>query len=645
MSSSQTSGMPRVIVENIGGIDSTSVELDSGVNVLTGENATNRTSFLRSIMAALGSNKASLKGDADHGSVTLTVGDDKYERRFKRQNGHVVTDGNPLLTDPTLADLFAFLLESNTARQAVSQQQDLRDVIMRPVDTDEIQANIKQAEAEKRRLDQQIESLAERKSQLPAHEERRQTLREQLEEAEAELTERQEELKTAREAESDTGDDELDEQLEALQTARNDLEEISFQQETETQSIERLETQLEGIREELESLPDALETDPSAIEAELESLRDQKSALDSNITQLQSIIQFNEEMLEGTNPEITAALNEDNSGSVTDQLLEDDSSVVCWTCGSTVGESQIEETINRLRTLREEKSTERNELQREINDRKQTLKSAKETKQRRQTLLQRRDETESEIEQRKTRLEELEENESALLDRVDDLEETVSELEEENESETLDRQKAVTEAEFRVERKRQELDDVETNIEEAESAIGRIDGLRDERESVADRLTDLRTRIDRIEQESVEAFNDHMESVLDVLDYENIERIWIEQTEQTVKEGRQKVDQSTFDLHIIRQSENGQTYEDSIEHLSESEREVTGLVFALSGYLVHDVHEKVPFMLLDSLEAIDSTRIAKLVEYFSEYAETVVIALLPEDAAALDDDYMRINTI
>lgn len=285
-------------------------------------------------------------------------------------------------------------------------------------------------------------------------------------------------------------------------------------------------------------------------------------------------------MLEGTNPEITATLNEGSSGSVTNQLLEDDSTVVCWTCGSTVDKSQIEETIDRLRSLREEKSTERNELRHEINDRKQTLKSAKETKQRRQTLIQRREENKAEIEQRKTRLEELEENESDLHDRIDDLEETVSELEEENESETLDRQKAATEAEFRVERKRQDLDDVETNIEESESAIDRIDDLRDERESVSDRLTDFRTRIDRIEQESVEAFNGHMESVLEVLEYENIERIWIEQTEQTVKEGRRKIEQSTFNLHIIRQSENGQTYEDTIEHLSESEREVTGLVFA-----------------------------------------------------------------
>ncbi|MFC7216055.1 archaea-specific SMC-related protein [Saliphagus sp. GCM10025334] len=645
MNSPQISAGPRVSVENIGGIDSTSIELNTGVNILTGENATNRTSFLRSIMAALGSDHASLKADADHGSVTLTIGDETYERRFDRQNGHVVTNGDPLLEDATLADLFAFLLESNAARQAVSQRQDLRDVIMRPVDTDEIKANIEQAEAEKRRLDQEIESLAERKSELPALEERRQTLREKLQNAESELEERQAELEKAREAESDTTDDDLDEQLDALQTARNDLEETTFQQETEKESIERLETQIEGIREELESLPDSLEHDPAAVEADLETLREQKSSVDSSITQLQSIIQFNEEMLEGTNPEITAALNESSTGSVTDQLLEDGSSVVCWTCGSTVDKTQIEDTIDRLRSLREAKSTERNELQRNINDRKQTLKSAKETKQRRQTLLQRQEQNESELEQRKTRLENLEEKEVELRDRIDDLEETVNELEEESESETLDRQKAVSEAEFRVEQKRTELEDVEANIEESESAIDRIDDLRDEREAVANRLTDLRTRIDQIENESVEAFNEHMESVLEALEYKNIERIWIEKAEKTVKEGRRSVAQSTFTLHIIRQNEAGRTYEDTVDHLSESEREVTGLVFALAGYLAHDVHKEVPFMLLDSLEAIDSDRISKLVDYFSEYAETVVVALLPEDAAALNDNYRRVTSI
>jgi len=96
---------------------------------------------------------------------------------------------------------------------------------------------------------------------------------------------------------------------------------------------------------------------------------------------------------------------------------------------------------------------------------------------------------------------------------------------------------------------------------------------------------------------------------------------------------------------IVRSSDSGTLYEDSVENLSESEREVVGLVFALTGYLAYDVYEKVPFMLLDSLEAIDANRIAELVDYLSEYVDNLIVALLSEDAAALDEDYERIRGI
>jgi hypothetical protein len=50
-------------------------------------------------------------------------------------------------------------------------------------------------------------------------------------------------------------------------------------------------------------------------------------------------------------------------------------------------------------------------------------------------------------------------------------------------------------------------------------------------------------------------------------------------------------------------------------------------------------------MIVDSLEALVPSRIAALVEYFEGYAEYLVVALLPEDAAALDDDYQRVTEI
>jgi hypothetical protein len=130
-----------------------------------------------------------------------------------------------------------------------------------------------------------------------------------------------------------------------------------------------------------------------------------------------------------------------------------------------------------------------------------------------------------------------------------------------------------------------------------------------------------------------------------MLDYANIDRIWIERTEKTAREGRRKVTRTAFALHIVRTTPDGTVYEDTVDHLSESEREVTGLVFGLAGYLVHEVHDEVPFLLMDSLEAIDSDRIADLVEYIASYADNLVVALLPEDAGALDEEYTRISNI
>jgi predicted ATP-dependent endonuclease of OLD family len=79
---------------NIGGIDDTDVTFQSGVSVLAGHNATNRTSLLQALMGALGSDAISLKGDADEGHIELTVGDATYTRTLTRRN-EAVTSGNP----------------------------------------------------------------------------------------------------------------------------------------------------------------------------------------------------------------------------------------------------------------------------------------------------------------------------------------------------------------------------------------------------------------------------------------------------------------------------------------------------------------------------------------------------------------------
>ena len=72
--------------------------------------------------------------------------------------------GGPLyLEHPEVADLFAFLLEKDEARRAIELDEDLRDIIMRPVDTDAIRAEINALVEDRRELDQRLDELGELK--------------------------------------------------------------------------------------------------------------------------------------------------------------------------------------------------------------------------------------------------------------------------------------------------------------------------------------------------------------------------------------------------------------------------------------------------------------------------------------------------
>lgn len=140
------------------------------------------------------------------------------------------------------------------------------------------------------------------------------------------------------------------------------------------------------------------------------------------------------------------------------------------------------------------------------------------------------------------------------------------------------------------------------------------------------------------------AINEHMAALVELLECGNLSRVWIERQGGETTRGGPETD-SSFVLHIVRTTKDGSTYGESLEHLSESGREVIGLVFALASYLVHEVYDTWAFLLLDSLESIDADRIAVLIEYLDEYVPTVVTILLPEDTEMLDESYLHIQNI
>ncbi|WP_435186584.1 archaea-specific SMC-related protein [Halobellus sp. EA9] len=631
-------------VENIGGIDQTEVDIPPDVTVLTGKNATNRTSFLRAIMCAMGSDRVSLKGDADRGRVELTLGDTTYERTLERVGDGITFEGDAYLDDPEVADLFAFLLETNDARQAAARDAQLRDVIMRPVDVEAIRSEIRRLEDEKGDINDELARIESEKRELPDLERRRNTLREKIEDKREELADLEEEIDdSSRDVEQGRKEQaELEDKLQELRDTRSELESVRRKIERQEDSVSSLKRERSELEEDLAELPETPMGDHRDLEAEIDRLRSTRQDLNSEINELRSLIQYNEERLEAEDYELLQDGGAAEGGSVTDQLVgEDDETVVCWTCGSSVDREQIESTIDRLKDLRSEKVEQLNTVKSDLESRKEEQREVNQ-KQRRRTEIERKiDDIEDELDRRNEQIDALKDTRESLTEEVEALESEVESLESADFKEILSLHKEANQLEFEIDSLESDLEEVTDEIESIEADVERADNLREKRSELVEKLTDQRTKIDQIEGEAVESFNEHMESILDLLGYENIERIWIER----IEEGDASGAQTRFELHIVRTTDNGAAYEDTIDHLSESEREVTGLIFALAGYLVHDLHETVPFMLLDSLEAIDSDRIAALVEYFADYADYLVVALLPEDAQALDDDFTRVTSI
>ncbi|WP_181691906.1 archaea-specific SMC-related protein [Natronomonas sp. LN261] len=650
MSTEQAVEKAKLSVRNIGGIDDTSVTFTPGVSVLAGENATNRTSLLQAIMAALGSDNVSMKGDADSASVEITIDGEAYAREFTRQGSTVIADGEPYLEDPTLAELFAFLLESNEARRAVATNDDLRDLIMRPVDTDEIQRRIERHVRKRNETETELEELDGLKDRLPSLEEERTRLEAAIEEAKSGLADTEAELE-ARDANVEQTREEkaeLEERLTDLRSKRSELEDIRYELETERESLEAARTRKRELEAEFEELPETPMGEIEERKARIEGLREQKRGLESEINEVQSVIRFNQDMLDDDDGDLLDALEPPadggDGGELTDELLPDET-VTCWTCGSDVPHEQIETTVTRLQELSQRKLGEINEIEDRLDDLTDEVRALEEQQRRRERLQRQRSTLEAELADSESAIERLTDRRETLQAEIEALEAEIESLEDDSYEEILDIHKEANQYEYELGRLEGELEDLESEIARIEGRLDAESELRQRREELTAEIGDLRTRIDRIEKQAIEGFNDHMASVLDILGYSNLERIWLERVEQEVREGRRKVTKSVFELHIVRQTDSGVTYEDTIDHLSESEREVTGLVFALAGYLAHEVYETVPFMLLDSLEAIDSDRIAALVEYVEGFSEYLVVALLPEDAAALSEEYPRISDI
>ena len=605
-----------VTVSNVGGIDDLELTFESGISLIAGPNASNKTSLLQAVAFAAVAEDVPIRSGAEEASVGLTVGDRTVERTARREGGRVVTEGEPWIANPedrVLVERFATLLETNPLRVAVAGDGDVADLLKEPMNVDALEAERASLLERKRDLTAELEKLSSVDDRLADRTAELESQREHIAALETEL----EGLYERRE-----GAEDADGELQALREERADL--VS-QRERQTdqvadleEAIERLEGRLTEVEADLAAARERadrhdvadLKAERDRIEADLETVTDR-------IDVLGSVLTANREM--ARSPFADALGGEAG-------LLEDEQ--VCWACGTTAEDSDFEETIDRLAELVERDKRTKAEYEPELADLRERIEEAQAAERRVEELAADREDLRQRLENRRESLEQARDRLSETRERLDALDERIASAEAEQSTTQADVAEEIEATRVNIETTRRDIEQLEAACEELRKQRAKRDDLEAELSEVSEGVRELTERIEGIEDHLREAFNTAMADLLSELDFDRVERVWLD---------------GDFEL-VVARTVDGTVHEDSLSTLAESERAMIGLVLGLAGYLTYDVDETVPVLLIDSLGAFDAERADRLLSYFAERTDLLLAAVHPNTAEDLSADAVTFGT-
>lgn len=591
-------------VENVGGIDSHTFRTEAGVTLVTGPNATNKTSLLRAVLFGVGADDVTIRTDADRARVELEIDGTRVEREAVRTGHGRSTDGEPLVTDDRdqlLLERFAGLTGTNALRTAVDRGDDVGNLLTEPLDIEALERERSEKLDRKRTLSRTVDSLSgveadleDARAEREAAIERRDDLESRVEELAAERAETDDELDELRAERADTIAE-----RDRLQARIQELE----------ASVDRLDERVAARADELEELrAEAAETELDDLERERERLERELDAIDDRLEVLQSVLSTNREMLDS-----------DRRNALGFEATLEGDQVTCWTCGADTQVTDIEDTTDEVAALVEAEKERRREYAPELESVAEAIDAAEDR-------LGRVDTAETDLEEAKRTREErrssLARQRERLADVRMDLDDLDSAIESRSESPDGDAGDELESARVERETVRHEIERLEAQVADLEADRERLQTAEAEIDDLSAAITSLTERIESRERELREAFNEAMDDLLEALAFERIERIWLD---------------GEFDL-VISRTVDGAVRRDRLDHLAESEREMIGLVLGLAGYLAYDVADISPVITLDSLGAFDADRTARLVEYFAHRTPFLLVAVHPEQATELPHD-------
>lgn len=571
-------------IDNVAGIRSGSATIKPQTNVIRASNWQGKSSFIRAIKTAMGTDRTLTEGEST-GRVQLKTPDDTIEVDLERAGTAISRSGTPYLSDEyarTCAELFAFLDESNDIRRAVRSGESLEPILTEPLELENIDEQIAELKHERERVEREFERATDASDRIP-------TLQRKIEAAEEELAT----LRSERsDLESGEGEHEDVESLrKEVSDVRSEKAQVEDLIERTTNAIERTQETLNERYEELRSID---VSDTGDLEDEIANARDGLPELERDKELLESLYSVNSRILEEDRVRLL--------GDVDHGLLDD--SHTCWTCGNDATREDVEE---RLSSIREE--IER--LTDEIEERSERVEHLQERRDERKQARKRKRDLEQEIQQLEDTLSDREGSLTSARERLDVLEEQLAELEAQVD-ESDDR---LTSIESEIKYQNSKLEELREELESCRNDAEQRDSLKEERERLTEEIEGLRNRKDRIRKETRRAFDDAIAEVITAFDTS------FESAHLT----------GNFELVVARDGR-----EASLDALSEGELELLGIVAALAGYDAYDVAEQVPVMLLDGLGGLADENLNTLVEYLEDRTEYLVLTAYPENTSLGD---------
>jgi len=624
---------------NIGGLSNLKTTISPGLNIVEEPNASGKTSFLRAISLLItppGNHKELnhlLKFDAEKGEVVFSKNGQSIKKTVSKNHNTTLVEGDDIVPEElsTMVRNFTIGGSDNEILTAIRNGQNLKSLLTDDFNMARMKARIEEKEELVETIERELTQLKNVKTKLSGLVYNRDKAEKDLEELKEKRDTLKEDLqkfsKTA-EQEDEVSQEYKDISLKVDQYNRN-INQTKSLIESEKEEFAEIEKRLDKLNQSTPTQVEHTEADIKAITTKIKKLEGSLSPLRTRYENLISFVDGGQKIL-ATFPELT-----NNNGSNTDILSSlsesDTTDITCPLCSHKATINVIKEQINHYKQ--------------EITDTKAELDSSttkiKELEQEKKDIQQKIADFNKEIAQIKQAKIDLADIKSSINNRENGLKRLIEEkkeLEDKKQELTGAIDSKYQKTSLQYNSIVQEIGQVEgtlntltKQIESGKEEIGKIPAKEDEFSKAKKELNKSKQELTDRKERLVNTFNETIKEVYSALNFD-LNVYSIELTPQ-------------FDIEVKRYDKKGQPTTDSqsIKTLSKSELEVIGLVVMLSGYIINDLKNVFPYIVLDELTFMDDSRLKKLVEYMETSADSIILMKLPQQNEKMGDSFIKIE--